>query len=277
MIEIELISSIKHPAIVQARTDLAKIVGRLHKTYPVEDFDMLEQALDAGIQLKQAFFRENTQNPNLNDFVNRLSKQNIPCYRVTPGVFTRIMPLGYNTSIEALAVAEVQKLHIDNLVSHCDKHAIVLVGEKIQDPRNVGVLIRNADAWGVKFVIFGNSADAYSRASVRSTTGSIFRVPIVQSEELTQDIAKLKNLGFRIIGSSAAGETLIWQVHLTPPCAIVVGNESTGLSEDLRRQCDSIIRIPMYGKAHSLNVTVAAGILLYEATRGPKATHRLSN
>ncbi len=270
MTEVELITSIKHPAIVKARAELAKIVGQRHETYPVEGYDMLNQALEAGAQLKQVFFRENAQNTNLEHFVSRLRKLNVPHYRVTPGVFTRIMPLGYNTSIEALATAPVPRLSIDDIMDSCDEHTMILAGEQIQDPRNVGVLIRNADAWALKFIVFGNSADAYSRASVRSTRGSIFRVPIVQSEQLIQDIVKLKSLGFRIIGSSATAEAVIDQNYLRPPCVIVVGNESTGISKELRSQCDVVVRIPMYGKAHSLNVTVAAGILLYEATKSLK-------
>lgn len=248
MTEVELISSIKHPAIVKARAELAKIVERRHETYPVEGYDMLNQALEAGVQLKQVFFRENAQNTNLEHFVSRLRKMNIPHYRVTSGIFTRIMPLGYNTSIEVLATAPVPKLDIDDLIGSCDDHTIILAGEQIQDPRNVGVLIRNADAWAVKFIIFGNSADAYSRASVRSTRGSIFRVPIVQSEQLIQDIVKLKSLGFRIIGSSTAGEAFLDKNYLRPPCVIVVGNESIGISKDLRSQCDVVVRIQCMGR-----------------------------
>jgi tRNA G18 (ribose-2'-O)-methylase SpoU len=268
MSEIEEISSIKHPAVAQAKADLSRIVGKWHDTYPVEGYGMLKQALAAGVQLKQVFFRGPADSADVQAIAAQLRSLGIACYRVTPGVFSRIMALGYETSIELLATVRAGQLDLDDLEGLRDECAIVLAGERIDDPRNVGVLIRNADAWGVRLAIFGDCADAYSRAGVRSTTGSIFRLPLMQAQELLPAIAILKSMGFRIIGSSAAAKTYLWQVRLSPPCVIVVGNESVGLSEILRKQCDEIIKMPIYGGAHSLNVTVAAGVLLYEATRG---------
>ncbi len=262
--EIEVISSIKHPAVAKAKADLTGIVGKWHDTYPVEGHGMLKQALAAGVQLEQVFFREPVDSADLQAVAAQLRSLGIPYYRVTPGVFSRIMALGYGTSIEVLATARPGRVDLEELRGKC---AIVLAGECIQDPRNVGVLIRNADTWGVGLAIFGDSADAYSRASVRSTTGSIFRVPVMQAQDLLPAIAALKSMGYRIIGSSAGAKTPVWQACLSPPCVIVVGNESIGLSEALRDQCDDLVKVPMYGGAHSLNVTVAAGVLLYEATR----------
>jgi len=268
MNDIEVISSIKHPAIAQAKADLARLAGKWHETYPIEGCGMLRQALAAGAPLRQVFFREPADSTEAQALIARLRSQSILCSRVRRGVFARILALGYETSIDLLATVQARPYGLDDLEALRGERAIVLMGERIQDPRNVGVLIRNADAWGVRLAIFGDSADAYSRAGVRSTTGSIFRVPIIQTTELLPAIFRLKELGFRIFGSSAAALTPLWQARLAPPCVLVVGNESTGMSEDLRRQCDELVKIPMYGGAHSLNVTVAAGVLLYEATRG---------
>ncbi len=144
----------------------------------------------------------------------------------------------------------------------------LLVGEHIQDPRNVGVLIRTADAWGIPCAIFSaDSADPYSRASVRSTTGSIFHVPLTITAKLAEYIRKLKSRSVRIIGTSAHAEQASWDADLRGCCAIVFGNETAGLSHAVKEVCDELIAIPMSGSGHSFNVTVAAGIILYERAR----------
>lgn len=268
MNKIEVISNIKHPAIRQARADLARIVGKWHDTYPVEGYGMLKQALAAGIRPHHVFFRDPADGDDAQSMVDELRRLGIPCYRVMPGVFSRIMALGYETSVGILATVQPGQLGLEDLEQLHDERAIVLVGERIQDPRNVGVLIRNADVWGVRLAIFGDSADAYSRAGVRSTTGSLFRVPVMQAHDLLPPVVRLKEMGFRVIGSSAAATTPLWNIPLAPPCVIIVGNESTGMSQVLRDQCDELVKIPMYGGAHSINVTVAAGVLLYESRRG---------
>lgn len=267
MNEIELLSSIKHPAIVQAKTDLTSMTGAWHERFAIEGQGMLRQALAAGVRLQQVFFREPVEGDEVQALTAELIARGIPCYRVTPGVFSRILALGYETSTRILAIVRPAPVRLEELEKTYDEHAVVLAGECIQDPRNVGVLIRNADGWGVKLAIFADSADAYSRASVRSTTGSILRLPIMQTPELLPALSKLKGMGFKIIGSSAAGTIPLWEARLTHPCVICVGNESTGLSDPVRRYCDELVKIPMYGGAHSFNVTVAAGVLLYEATR----------
>lgn len=267
MKDTELISSTKHPAITRARADLSKVVDDLHSAYPVEGFGMLSQALEAGVTLDAVFFREPAESDEAQAIAERLRPLGVEVYRVTPGVFQRIMGLGYETSIGVLATAVPTRVVTNEMQCLLSKTSVVLVGERIQDPRNVGVLIRNADALGVSLVVFGSSADAFSRASVRSTTGSIFRVPVMQTQDLAQPVAALKETGVSVIGTSAGAHTAVSDAEFTPPCAVVVGNESVGLSETLREQCDELVRIPMCGGAHSLNVTVAAGILLYEAAR----------
>jgi TrmH family RNA methyltransferase len=144
----------------------------------------------------------------------------------------------------------------------------VLVGEDIQDPRNVGVLIRTADAWGLPCTVFSQpSADPYCRASVRSSTGSVFRVPVVVAAQLAAYLERLRSRGLRVIGTSAQAPQRCWDTDLTGPCAVVLGNESAGISEEVRAVCQEVVSIPLRGGAHSFNVTVAAGILLYERDR----------
>jgi TrmH family RNA methyltransferase len=143
-----------------------------------------------------------------------------------------------------------------------------MVGEQIQDPRNVGVMVRTADAWQpAATVLSADSADPWCRAAVRSSTGSIFRMPLSMPEDLPAYVRKLKSRGVRIVGTSAHAPAPVWDTDLTGPCALVLGNESVGMSEELTAECDEFVTIPMHGGASSFNVTVAGGILLYERER----------
>jgi TrmH family RNA methyltransferase len=144
----------------------------------------------------------------------------------------------------------------------------MLVGEGIRDPRNVGVLIRTADAVGAAAAAFTeDSADPYCRASVRSSTGSILSLPVALSDDLPSFLVGLRDTGVRVVGTSAHADLTCGEADLSLPCAVVVGTESTGLSDAAAEACDLLVSIPMHGSADSYNVTVAAGIVLYEVMR----------
>jgi tRNA G18 (ribose-2'-O)-methylase SpoU len=185
---------------------------------------------------------------------------------MSKGIFFRVLDLGYETAADILAV--VRRPDKGAFATISGESPCLLVGECVQDPRNVGVLVRTADAWKLAVAVFGaGSADPYSRAAARSTTGSIFRVPIVIVADVPAYLRSLKAGGLRIVGSSARASLPCWDADLTAPCALVLGNESSGLSGEAASVCDEVVAIPMVGGASSFNVTVAAGILLYERAR----------
>jgi TrmH family RNA methyltransferase len=262
---LELIDTVKHPAIKQAKADLAKTVDKRHEVCAVEGYGMLRQALDVGLRPEFVFFRHPIEVAAFEAVAADLPSN--ACYRVTPGVFSRILELGYENATDVLAGIRPKSLELESAAALLNERSLVLVGDRIQDPRNVGVIVRNADAWGVGLAVFGDSADAHSRAGVRSSTGSILRVPVLQTRDLASVLAHLKQRGFTVVGSSAAATTPLDRAVFKRPCVVLVGNETEGLSEPLRRRCDELVAIPMFGGAHSLNVTVACGVLLYEASR----------
>jgi len=198
--------------------------------------------------------------------VRRSHEAGAECHQVTKGVFFKILGLGYETSERVLAI--VRRPSWPDAADLLKGNACALIGERIQDPRNVGVLVRTADAFSLPCVVFSaDSADAYSRAAVRSTTGSIFRVPLTVAASLPEYLRRLKSRSIRLIGTSANADAPCAEADMSGPCAILLGNESEGLSREARKLCDVVVSIPMSGGAHSFNVTVAAGIALYERQR----------
>jgi RNA methyltransferase, TrmH family len=140
--------------------------------------------------------------------------------------------------------------------------------ERVKDPGNLGTIIRTADAVGAEGVILvGPSVDPFSIETVRATMGSIFHVPLVRVTEV-EFLALRSRWPGGVIGTHLAGDTDFRAGDYRAPVLLMMGNEQSGLSEQLAAACDSLVRIPMAGQADSLNLAVATGVMLYEIRRG---------
>ncbi len=143
-----------------------------------------------------------------------------------------------------------------------------LLVDGVQDPGNLGTIIRSADAAGVDAVFLGQgTVDLYNPKTVRSTMGSLFHLPIY-TRPLVEVIALLQKQGVKIIASSLDTDSNYDQLTYPDKVAIIVGNEGNGISETILALADHKVKIPIYGKAESLNVAIATSLLLYEARRG---------
>ena len=139
----------------------------------------------------------------------------------------------------------------------------LLLLDGIQDPRNFGAIIRSATAFGVKGVIVCSHHMApINTAMVKASSGTALRIPIARVGRLADVIPELKERGYFVYGASASGDSSIWSINWECPLALVVGSEGRGIFPDTERVCDNLISIPMSGAVESLNVSVAAGILL---------------
>ena len=145
---------------------------------------------------------------------------------------------------------------------------LFLVLENLQDPGNLGTIMRTAEGAGVTGVILSKgSVDIYNPKTIRSTMGSIYRVPFLYAEDLQQVLELLREKGVRSYAAHLQGTETYDREDYTGGTAFLVGNESNGLSQELVSCSDCYIRIPMEGQLESLNAGVAASILMYEAYR----------
>ena len=139
----------------------------------------------------------------------------------------------------------------------------LLLIDAVQDPGNIGTMIRTADAAGLDAVILGKGcADPFNPKTVRSAQGSHFHIPVVR-QELIIWIDRLKDNNIPIIGTGLKKAVALNELEAQSSFALLVGNEGSGVDEELLAQADQIVKIPLFGKAESLNVAVATGILLY--------------
>jgi 23S rRNA (guanosine2251-2'-O)-methyltransferase len=155
---------------------------------------------------------------------------------------------------------------VDALVGARDPLVLLLDG--VQDPHNLGACLRTADACGAVAVVVPKDRAAGMNATVRKVAaGAAETTPLVSITNLARTMKLLKEAGLWIAGADMAGEKLAWQADLGGPLALVMGSEGEGLRELTRRNCDFLVRLPQAGSVESLNVSVACGMLLYEAVK----------
>lgn len=147
-----------------------------------------------------------------------------------------------------------------------DAHLLLL--ERIQDPGNLGTILRAGEGAGMTGIVMDkDTVDIYNPKVIRSTMGSIFRVPFVYVDDLAGVCTQLKEEKIPILAAHLGGELAYDQADLSGPCAFLIGNEASGLKKETAALADVLVRIPMEGKVESLNAGVAAAILMFEAAR----------
>lgn len=145
---------------------------------------------------------------------------------------------------------------------------LVLVCVEIRDPGNLGAVIRCADATGTDAVVLaGDCVDPGNPKVVRSTAGSLFHLPVVVERDIDEALAAIGDLGLTTLAADGAGEVDLFEADLARPTAWLMGNEAHGLSDELRSATDQVVRVPIYGRAESLNVATAATVCLYASAR----------
>lgn len=144
----------------------------------------------------------------------------------------------------------------------------VLVLDGVEDPANLGAIIRAAEGAGVHGVVVPkHRAAGLTPAVARTSAGALEYLPVAQVTNITRTLGELKEAGLWVVGADPAAEELYHRARMVPPLALVMGGEGKGLSRLVREHCDILVRLPMRGRVASLNVAVAAGILLYEVAR----------
>ncbi|GAA3148772.1 RNA methyltransferase [Planomonospora alba] len=149
---------------------------------------------------------------------------------------------------------------------------LVAVLAHVRDPGNAGTVLRSADAAGADSVVFTDaSVDPYNGKCVRASAGSLFHLPVAVGTPVAQAVARLKESGLRVLAADGAGERTLDDVDLSGPTAWVFGNEAWGLPQEILRLADDVVRVPIYGRAESLNLATAAAVCLYASARSQRA------
>lgn len=167
--------------------------------------------------------------------------------------------------------APVDYVEIDDILEKAQSLSqppfIVLLDE-LEDPHNLGAILRTADAAGVHGVLIPKRRNCQLSATVAKTSaGAVEYVPVARIGNITQTLKELKKLGLWVVGADMDGDKDYYEADLTGPMVLVVGSEGKGIGRLVKEQCDFVVKIPMQGKINSLNASVAASILMYESLK----------
>ena len=238
--------------------------------FVVEGPKIIEIALAAGAKIREVFFTDHfTAKNEGKELLGLLSKKTTDICRIADHVFAKLSDT--ETPQGIAAVASYPVLSLDRLSPGAASLYAVLDG--VQDPGNLGTIIRTSDAAGVDAVILlEGTCDAFIPKVIRATAGSIFNVPLALATD-GQLMAWRQGHGIRFAVTAADAPRSIFEADLTVPVAFIFGNEARGVRKAIKDSADLLVKIPLYGKAESLNVATSAAICLYEAVRqrrGPK-------
>ncbi|EGL82446.1 RNA methyltransferase, TrmH family, group 3 [Caldalkalibacillus thermarum TA2.A1] len=225
----------------------------------VEGEHLAQEALASGWSIVDMIISEDYDKPG--EWAQAADKHQIRCCMVPPDLFNE---LAETQNPQGIALV-VQRAQFPMLEEYLDKGALLLLVDSIQDPGNLGTLFRTALAAGVDAVMLGKgTTDPLAGKVLRSTQGAVFHLPFYQVD-LMSLIPELHMHNWRVIGTDVKDAIDMRQLSVTEnqKVALLVGNEAQGVHPVLKRMTDQNVKIPMFGKVESLNVSVAAGILLY--------------
>ncbi len=228
------------------------------------------EALKAGRAINKIFMSNQAQRHLVQPIMEEAKARGIVVQQVDKSKLDRLVPdlqhQGVVAQAAAVAYAEVDEL-LARAAQRGEAPLIVLLDE-VEDPHNLGSVLRTADCTGVHGVIVPKRRSAGLTAVVAKTSaGAVEYVPVARVSNLVQTMEKLKEAGLWIAGADAGAKEGFYETNLTGPLAIVIGNEGQGLSRLVRERCDFILSLPMVGQINSLNASVAAGVILYEVVR----------
>ena len=220
----------------------------------------------SGQTINKVFIQAGLKADALNEIIKLAKKQNLIISQV-PKSKLDLLADRQNHQGVVLAVAAYEYAELDDLFAAAkakDEAPFFLILDGIEDPHNLGSIMRTADAAGVHGIIIPKRRAVQLTATVAKTsTGAIEYVPVVRVTNLAQTIAELKERGLWIFGTDMAGQDYrTWDAN--GPTALVIGNEGKGISPLIKRACDGMLTIPMVGHVQSLNASVAASLLIYQ-------------
>ncbi len=257
----------RHNALVK---ELRQAFARAERTEDgscaVEGLRIVEEAIRSGLRFRAVFFKESAQN-----LAERLLPQigaNVDTLLLPDSLFDGMVPSETPQGVAALV--RVKEFSVGDVLERLQVGPVmVVVG--LQDPGNLGTILRSAEAFGSAGVVLGEgTVSPLNSKVIRASAGSMFRLPVIVAKAaggLEEISGKLRSQSVRLIATSSHKGTALDQARLTGPSAIFIGSEGAGLPRGLMAQVDELIAIPHTAQVESLNAGVAGSIVLYEAAR----------
>lgn len=227
------------------------------------------EAIEAGKYIDKVLIRKDLSGDLARELFAKIKEYGILTQRVPVEKLNRITRKNHQGVVALLSPVAYQRLeNIIPLIYETGRDGLVVVLDSVTDTRNFGAIARTADCAGADAIVVPERGSAtLSGDAVKTSAGALFHLPVCREKDTVSAVKFLKENGYRIIGATEKGASPYTLADFKVPCAIVMGAEDTGISPEVIRLCDDLAAIPMLGHIESLNVSVAAGVMLYEAVR----------
>lgn len=229
--------------------------------YLIEGIKLIQEAIQENVNIKQIIICDDCDKTESmpKDLMYEIAKYD--CIYVTKKIFKYISEVQEPQGI----LAVIEKNNLDREIDYSQD--IIVALDDVQDPGNLGTILRTVDSIGLtQIIVSKGTADSYNPKVVRSTMGAIFRIKIIECEDLEKTLKEIKKHKFKVVVTSLQTENSIYEINYNKK-VIVIGNEAKGVEKNIQELADEKIKIPMLGKTESLNASVATGIVLYEYVR----------
>lgn len=229
--------------------------------YVIEGVKLLKEAIAEDAKIKKVIICDDCEKTEIisKEIMYEIAKYD--CVYVTKKIFKYISEVQEPQGILAIVGKNSTNSEIDY------SQDIIVALDDVQDPGNLGTILRTVDSVGVtQILVSKGTADSYNPKVVRSTMGAIFRIRIIECEDLEKTLKEIKKHKYKIVVTSLQTENSIYDINYNKK-VIVIGNEANGVEKNIQDIADEKIKIPMIGKTESLNASVATGIVLYEYVR----------
>lgn len=226
--------------------------------------NVAKELLENNFKINKIYIQEGFNDQNI---ITMLENSKIEYLTVSKREIDRLAP-GVNQGI-ILDIPDYSYKSLENVLSKKPNFIVLL--DHIEDPHNLGAIIRTCEAAGVDAIIIPKDRQVQVNATVMKTSvGTINNVDIVQVTNISNTIRELKKEGFWIVGTALNNSVDYRSVDYDMKTCLIIGNEGSGMSNLVQKNCDYLVKIPMYGVTNSLNASVAAGIMIYEVIRNRK-------
>lgn len=268
-----LITSNQNPKIKQALHLQDKRARDKSGTFLIEGFRETSRALENGVSFLEFFFcPELFLGEHERELLEKAKERGAQLLQLPSHLFSKLSYRDRPDGLLAIAKKNPLSLKEAEQLLTTKQNPLIVIAESIEKPGNLGTILRSSDAAGVDLLIVANSCtDIYNPNVVRASTGTLFTVPVVEASN-EETLALLQKLHIQPLAATPSGKMLYWDAPLRQPIAILMGTEQLGLSPFWMNQDILKVKIPMLGKADSLNVAQATTLFLFEAVRQRHAT-----
>jgi 23S rRNA (guanosine2251-2'-O)-methyltransferase len=227
------------------------------------------EAIHSGREIEKIYVQSGLNNDLIKEMITLAKEKKVP-YTFTPQQKLNSLSSKNHQGVICM-LAEIQYQSVDDLIHRAfsdGRDPLFLVLDRITDVRNFGAIARTAECGGLDGIIIAEKGNApISSDAVKTSSGALNHLPVARSENLRQTFHQLRESGVRIVACTEKASQSIYEADFSGPAAIIVGSEEDGITPELLRLSDQQVKIPMKGKVESLNVSVSAGIAIYEAIR----------